>query len=972
MRKLITTTTLRLLITGFLLAMLPVVRAQSGTETGGISGRVANAATRLYLEGAKVSLKDANQSVLTDSTGRFELPSLPPGNYTLMVSYLGLDPFEEKITVKAGETTTREVALQSEVYNLEAFTVVGEREGNAKAMTLQRNSANLRNIVDTEAFGSIADGNVGDFVKLLPGVSAEGRNSETFAMRIRGLDPALNNVTIDGFRATSAGLDTEATRSFEIGLTPIDGLSTIELTKSPTPSQPADSIGGAINLISRSALDRQYNGMYVSGSFGAAVRSYRNNTVYNGKITFQDQYAIFGSEKRNLAISLTYSSNDNYIPIDRVQQTWDNAGLGILNEVRVLDSRITRRRAGATLNVDYRLSESTIFRLRTGYDNFDQKSYERYFAWGRTSLSIQDWRYWKKQETQRISLSAEHKVSGWKIDYGAQFLQSASDNVDTDGDRLGGRVVYSVRNATAFTLIRPESTGLKFTTVNQSQTGGLDALNPNNWILSNNNYRLRDIFIDKTAIDSNFNAERTFEIFGLPVKTKHGFGIADEFQKKLQDQKQYTLYGADGVRNTADDQTLFGGFFSPGSNDYPLFRGSFLFNGKPYAPLWIDHFALGQHLRQNPSLWRNAANPLGYNLSTYNENYFRNNYTLTETIMHAYTQGSFTLGNFNVLTGVRFEKTKVAKRGHDFDSDLGQWSTTRTRKTNEYHNYFPSIHTKYHFTSDLTARASFSKTIGRPSISQLVREDSLEDDFDPLQPVDSIANAIILTESGLNLRPQRSDNVDVSLEYYFKQVGAISVGYFQKDIKDFLERGRITIDLPGGRKFITNYTRNLPDKATVEGFEFSYQQQITFLPGSLRRTSGFANYTYIEAQSAKRSDAGGGTETGAITNFVPQIINAGISWRDYDFDMKLRYSWTDDYLRTDSANPAQRVYYSEYSRFDLNTRYEINDKLSIYLDIFNIFNSPVIYYRGGKGLNVFQTQYEDNGTRYSMGLNIRL
>src|SRR4051812_43269767 len=105
----------------------------AGAESGGssISGRVQNAGTGAYLEGAMVTLEPAHRSTLTERDGSFTFSALAGGEYRLVVSYTGLDTQTVAVALAAGFSAAREIALTSQVYAMEKFTVAGEREGNA-------------------------------------------------------------------------------------------------------------------------------------------------------------------------------------------------------------------------------------------------------------------------------------------------------------------------------------------------------------------------------------------------------------------------------------------------------------------------------------------------------------------------------------------------------------------------------------------------------------------------------------------------------------------------------------------------------------------------------------------------------------------------------------------------------------------------------------------------------------------------
>ncbi|MEX2045318.1 MAG: carboxypeptidase regulatory-like domain-containing protein, partial [Opitutus sp.] len=149
------------------LASLP---AQSGGNAT-VTGSVTNSATRAFLEGAQVSLLGTNQEVLTERDGQFEITGVAPGEYTVVVSYTGLDTQRRTITVQPGRNVVPMIGLTADIYVLDVFNVSGEREGSAAAITAQRYAPNVKSVVATDAFGHVVDGNIGEMLKRVSGVA---------------------------------------------------------------------------------------------------------------------------------------------------------------------------------------------------------------------------------------------------------------------------------------------------------------------------------------------------------------------------------------------------------------------------------------------------------------------------------------------------------------------------------------------------------------------------------------------------------------------------------------------------------------------------------------------------------------------------------------------------------------------------------------------------------------------------------
>ena len=129
------------------------------------------------------------------------------------------------------------------------------------AIARQREAINVKNVVAADSFGNIADGNIGDFLQQMPGITAVYVGADVRSVQIRGIDGALNSVTMDGDRVASSQ-SASTGRTFEFEQASLNNIETIEVTKAPTPDMDADSIGGNVNIVSKSAFDRHQPRMF--------------------------------------------------------------------------------------------------------------------------------------------------------------------------------------------------------------------------------------------------------------------------------------------------------------------------------------------------------------------------------------------------------------------------------------------------------------------------------------------------------------------------------------------------------------------------------------------------------------------------------------------------------------------------------------------------------------------------------------
>ena len=211
----------------------PALQAQAPTSGAIIAGQVSNAATGSFLEGAIVTLAGSGRSAVTDREGRYEFIDVAPGEVTLAANYPGLDAQRVAISARAGGRTVRDVELTAAIYKLDKFTVAGEREGTAKAEVLQRQAPNVKAVVSSDTFGNVADGNVGDLLQRMAGMTAEYNGPDVRAVSIRGVDAGLNSVTMDGQQIASAQ-SAGTGRAFEFEQASLGNIETIELTKAQT------------------------------------------------------------------------------------------------------------------------------------------------------------------------------------------------------------------------------------------------------------------------------------------------------------------------------------------------------------------------------------------------------------------------------------------------------------------------------------------------------------------------------------------------------------------------------------------------------------------------------------------------------------------------------------------------------------------------------------------------------------------
>src|SRR6185369_16412783 len=177
-----------------------------------------------------------------------------------------------------------------------------------------------------------------------------------------------STISQDGNRiadAASAG----SSREFQFQTVGSDSIERIEVVKSPTPDMDGDSIGGNVNMVSKSAFDSSPE-RRIRGSFGVIWRGL--DPRENGDRPFYDfmprNYALSYSEvfggKLGVALNFAYRAYncpEDEVFLNREQLANGNTGPDYIYQVQYIDFRLERARSGGGVKFDYKLSENTRF-----------------------------------------------------------------------------------------------------------------------------------------------------------------------------------------------------------------------------------------------------------------------------------------------------------------------------------------------------------------------------------------------------------------------------------------------------------------------------------------------------------------------------------------------------------------------------------------------------------------------------------
>lgn len=372
--------------------------AQSAS-TGTITGRVLNVATGEYLRNAVVKVAGTDVSTLSEAGGYYRLLNVPAGTVNLEVTYTGLERATASATVGAGQTAVVDVQLagDSSTVVLETYTVRAEVEGNAKALQEQRQALEIKSVVASDAFGDVSEGNVAEFLKMMPGLTIDFVEADARAVSLGGLDPKYTTVTMDGAPVASAGSSFIGTgRTFEFEQLSVSSIEAIEVSKTPTPDVAGSALAGVINLRSKGAFDRK--GRQISWQTSVAANG-RNldfkktqgpddGSSYKMRPSFSLQYSDVFNDRLGVLAGVNYSwsfaPQKFFVPVHQYDANPANNATEIprIATLTHMNQQKPTERTNYNLRLDYKFSPDISVWGRVDYNTYEARVYGRDFVIG--------------------------------------------------------------------------------------------------------------------------------------------------------------------------------------------------------------------------------------------------------------------------------------------------------------------------------------------------------------------------------------------------------------------------------------------------------------------------------------------------------------------------------------------------------------------------------------------------------------
>jgi TonB-dependent receptor len=861
-------------------------------------------------------------------------------------------------------------------------------EGAALAINEQRFAPNMKEVVSTEEFGNVAEGNPAEFLKFLPGVSIDYTGGNARDISINGVPSDFVPVTVDGFGvATAANLGTG--RAVQSDMISINNLSRIEVSYSPTPDSEGSALAGSVNMVPRSAFERarpQFNGStYIMMRDNARdfqkVPGPKPSPTRNVHPGFDFSYVAPVNKRFGYTVSGGYSTN--YSPQDQSQLNWMGAGAATngnafphttpdrpyLTTYQFQDApKVTTRRAfGAT--VDYKLTPHDRLTFAFQYSSFDGRfivqqmsfnvvrvtagNFSPEFTHGAAGAGNVQNVHQERNRFNRTYMPTfvwRHEGPIWKGDLGLGLSQQSDYNRDVEQGFF--RNVTTRR--TGVTVSFDDNFYLRPGRITVTDAGGAPVdynLLSNYAVISAASQRDATRDYKRTAYGS---IRRDFHQ-AVPFTLKAGFNLRQNVRDMHDYTVNYNYVGPDGRGSTtpvgSDDRAA--PFLDPIFSARVMPYGFGKVEGVSNRKMWEAYVANPSHFTINQD-------------SSYRENI--NNSKYAEEIVSAlYLRGDVALlqRRLKLVGGLRAEQTNIKAQGPLTDPTrniqrdpqgrpiLGANGAPLPITTNpfevakltllerakrsekEYLRWFPSLNASYNLTESTIVRAAFSTSVGRPDFNQYAGALTLPDTTEPTGP----GNRIVVNNAGI--KAWSAQTVNVRLEHYFQGVGQVSVAAFRREFENFF--GNTVFDATP--EFLALYTldpvtyggyevstqHNIPGRVRMEGLQFNYKQALTFLPRWARGVQVFAN------ASSQRAIA---DESANFAGYVPRTASWGVSLTRERWNVRTNWNYRgrqrQNPITGNSLEPGTFNWGSKRMYVDVLGEYYFYKRFAVYANLRNI------------------------------------
>jgi len=861
----------------FAVAVVP--KSQGQEKLGKISGQIINKENSQALLGASIAVQGTALGAIADLDGNFRINKIPVGTYSLMATSVGFAPvIISEIAVTEGAVTTVNFIMEPKVMEMEGVKVEATASKNTQAILLhqRRNASAVTDGISSQEISRAGSSDAAEAMTKVTGASVvDGK-----FVFVRGLGDRYSNTQLNGSSLASPDPDKQAVA---LDMFPSGLLDNIIIEKSFTPDKPGDFTGGSVNLNTKDYPESKSLVFSTSTGTNSVTRAGEELLVQDRsskdwlgfdsgrrdipQIVLDHPDDMLGQKGTSFEISETGLADSAYL-VDYYE-----------NASKAFNAEMTGKNREIPLNQSHSLSygnQHSIFGNPLGMIaslSYSRKygSYDGFFGsferTANTSLLQTKYAYdnisgkeeilWGGLINLKYGFHPSHKI-GWNLVY-TRNGESEARNMQGEWPEFIEEGAYARNYVLSYTERK----------VTANQFSGSHALFDNkvraDW----------QIAIDRTSqenpdvryfTDQVSYSEEVDSITGRPIDTTYQI-VTSRFSKPKRLWRDIEVDKNEYLANISiplSSRSKFKHGFAIQNTHRDVWERRFEYvDNAHYTSFDGDIQGYIEDIGLDTVTTRDVGGVTRYRyrysniLKEYSEP--RNSYTGDKEVFATYGMLDVPLiWNLSFVGGVRYEETEM----HTFGSNgilLGKGISEQ--------DLLPSVNFIYRVGDRMNVRASYSRTLARPSLLEI-----------SASHIETFNDGDIYSGNP-DLQMSKARNYDLRWEWFVNPGEIIAVSLFYKKIYDPIEE---VILHPVHFEI---QPQNAAD-AELRGFELEYRRRLGFINNTLRNFRLGGNYTYVKSE-IKLTDA----ELVPVRTFDPDFPDTRPLWGQSPFMVNLDFGF---------------------------------------------------------------------------------
>lgn len=863
---------------------------------------------------------------------------------------------------------------------VDEIVVTGTRASLARALDVKRNTVGVVDSIAAEDIGKFPDQNVAESLQRITGVSIDRSGGEGKFITVRGFGPEFNTVLLNNRLLATEN----AGREFSFDILASELISGAEVYKSSDAVQQEGGIGSTVIVRTARPLDRP--GYHFAGSAAGKTDSTADRTtptfsmVASGSNEARDFGALFSLAYDERDSRATNINTGGWIAGQNLDfngdKTIDLANVALPRTLNYTVENSHRERIGGTLALDWVVNDKLKLTADGLYTQLRVKSRSNQLGYytdpgdiiSATANGNGTVTHFVRSAsgglaTDQIVFDSPRDAKTYQLALHARYTPDDRSVLDVDLSHSQA----TDQNKSVFYVIGSRNTG--FNPTFDLNAGGLPTMtnvlsptDPSRLVLHCCSERGGEVTDAVTQL--NLDYRRDFE--GVLQTVKVG-GLATYRKKDIT-----SLLTPDPLG------CFYCGYFAsmPADITSVFHAGSILGSGDMS---WLDYdlaklvayYGSDAAISQRKDPVAEAAFRAVYQA---NNNSLAPQYdalgsgSVAETSGAIYAQAEF--GGYHndhrwsAVAGLRYVYTDLTAEGNsrqllsikprpgDPTSADPTYSPPVPVSANSTYGYLlPSISARYNITDDIVLRGAASRTLTRPTLTNLRLSQSF--DFRPPQ-------SSTVSSGNPYLKPYLAWNGDVGLDWFIGRASYASIAAFYKDVSNFVSLVTTPTEF-FGYPFLQTQPTNA-ESAEVYGFEAAVQYTFDQLPAPFDGLGVSANYTKVESSigfdpslSSQTFNVEGLSDTANLVGF----------YEKGPIQFRVAYNWRDKFLRRTFGANGQPENVNAYGQYDLSGSYKVTENISVFAEAINLTN------KHNRSYSIYEErliQLEDTGRRVTVGV----